>query len=95
MSNFYAKTLALAPAKRILEKLTTIINRKASRGLNLSPELSLYNKLNAEMSFKSGIAVMGLSSKQKILGDLDSPFFVPFKDPLKICLDLGTCGEVE
>ena len=95
MSSFYAKTLALAPARRILETLTTIINQKASDEVDFSPELSLYNKLNAEMTFKSGIAVMGLSSKQKILSDLDSPFFVQFKDPLKICLETGSCDEVE
>ena len=95
MSSFFAKSLALAPAREILEKLTTIINRKASDEVDFSPELSLYNKLNAEMAFKSGLAVLGLSSKQKILGDLDSPFFVPFQDPLKICLDTGSCGEVE
>ena len=93
-ADFYKDTLAKSPVRAIVEKVTSVMNKKSLEDEDITTERNIYNKLNTVLQFKAGTAVAGLSPTGQLEDKLESPLMSPLRPALLACLREGSCGQL-
>ena len=108
-TKFYKDTVGQSPPRAILQKVAHIFNRKVMNGDDTRTESAVYLAMSKFFPFKAGNATVGLSSKEELLKNIDSPLLSPLKGSLVgsrvvqfpmnclqvNCIDKNSCEDAE
>ena len=81
-TKFFNDTVGQSPPRAILQKVAQIFNRKVMNGDDTKTESALYQTMAKFVPFKAGNATVGLSNKEELLKNIDSPLLSSLKGSL-------------